>query len=60
MLGPFEVIRSKDVSVKIQLSQSIKIHNVFYSNLLCKAFTDLLTNQVNEPTPSVIINTEEK
>ncbi len=60
MLSPFEVIRNKGVSVELQLPQSMKIHNVFYPNLLQKASTDPLTNQVNEPSPPVIINNEEE
>ena len=60
MLGFFEVIGNKEVSVELQLPQSIKIHNVFHPNLLQKASTDPLTNQVNEPPPPVIINNEEE
>ena len=60
MLGLFEVTENKRNSVELQLPQSMKIHNVFYPNLLQKALTDPLTNQVNElPTP-VIINNKEK
>ena len=60
MLGPFEVIGNKGVSVELQLPQSMKIHNVFHPNLLRKASTDPLTNQVNEPPPPVIINNKEE
>ena len=60
MLGLFKVIRNKGVSIELQLPQSIKIHNVFHSNLLQKASTDPLTNQVNKLPPPVIINNEEK
>ena len=60
MLGFFEVIRNKEISVQLQLPQSMKIHNVFHPNLLRKASTDPLINQVNEPPPPVIINNEEE
>ena len=60
MLGFFKVIGNKGVFDELQLPQSMKIHNVFYSNLLQKASTDPLTNQVNEPPPPVIINNEEE
>ena len=56
MLGSFQIIRNKGVSVELQLPQSIKIHNIFHLNMLQKASTDFLTNQVNEPPPPVIIN----
>ena len=38
----------------------MKIHNVFYLNLLRKALTDPLTNQVNEPLSPVIINNKKE
>lgn len=38
----------------------MKIDNVFYSNLLRKALTDPLTNQVNEPLSFIIINYKEE
>ena len=60
IFGFFEVIGNKKVSVELQLPQSIKIHYVFYPNLLQKALTNLLTNQVNEPPPLVIINNKKK
>ena len=56
MLGFFEIIRNKGVSIELQLPQSIKIHNVLHSNLFQKASTDPLTNQVNKPLPLIIIN----
>lgn len=48
MLGFFEIIRNKKVFIKLQLPQLMKIYNVFYPNLLKKAFIDLLINQVNK------------
>lgn len=60
MLGFFDVIGNKGVFVKLQLPQSMKINNVFHPNLLQKASIDLLTNQVNEPLPPIIINKEEE
>lgn len=37
----------------------MKIHNIFYLNLLRKALIDPLTNQVNEPPTPIIINNKE-
>ena len=38
----------------------MKIDNVFYSNLLQKALTDPLTNQINKLLPPVIINNKKE
>lgn len=38
----------------------MKIHNIFYSNLLYKALIDLLTNQFYKSPPPIIINSKEK
>ena len=60
MLGPFEIIENKKISVELQLLQSMKILNVFHLNLFQKASINPLTNQVNElPTP-IIINNKKK
>ena len=34
MIGPFEVIGKKGISLELQLPQAMKIHNVFHPNLL--------------------------
>ncbi len=60
MIGPFDIIRKKNISLELQLPQAMKIHNVFHPNLLRKAFTEQLTGQVNEPASPVIINNEEE
>ena len=60
MIGPFDIIRKKEILLELQLPQAMKIHNVFHPNLLRKAFTDPLTSQVNEPAPPVIIDNEEE
>ncbi len=60
MLGLFELIGNKEVSVELQLPQSMKIYNVIHLNPLQKASTDPMTNQVNELPPLVIINNEEE
>ena len=60
MIGLFDVIRKKSISLELQLPQAMKIHNVFHPNLLQKASTNPLTGQVNEPAPLVIIDNEEE
>ncbi len=60
MIGSFDVIGKKGISLELQLSQAMKIHNVFHPNFLQKTFRDPLTDQVNEPASPVIINNEEE
>ena len=60
MIGSFEVIKKKGISLKLQFPQAMKIHNVFHPNFFWKASTDPWTGQVNKPAPPVIINNEEK
>lgn len=44
MLRFFEAIGNKEIFIKLQPSQSMKIHHIFYPILLHKALIDLLTN----------------
>lgn len=60
MINLFKITKKKDISLKLQLFQAIKIHNVFYPYLLQKASIDLLTSQEKKPAPLVIINKEDK
>lgn len=34
MIDSFEVIKKKDISIELQLSQTMKIYNVFHLNFL--------------------------
>ena len=60
MISLFKVIRKKSILLELQLLQTIKIHNIFYLNLLQKVLIDLLTGQVNKLILPVIINNKEK
>ena len=60
MIGLFKVIGKKGISLKLQLPQAMKIHNIIHLNLLQKASTDPLIGQLNEPALPVIIENEEK
>lgn len=40
MISFFKVIGKKDLLLKLQFLQAMKIHNVFHPNLLQKALTD--------------------
>ena len=56
MIGLFEIIGKKNILPELQLSQIMKIHNIFHQNLLQKASTDPLTGQVNKSASLLIIN----
>lgn len=56
----FEVIRNKEVLIELKLLQSMKIYNIFYLNLLCKASINLFINQEYELPTLVIISNEKK
>ena len=60
MLGFFKVISNKVGYIGLQLPKSMKIYNSFYFNLLKKALTNSLTNQVNKLLLLFIINNKEK
>ncbi len=60
IIGIFDIIRKKNISLKLQLSQVMKIDNVLHPNLLWKTFINLLIGQVKELTPSVIIDNEKE
>ncbi len=60
IIGPFDVIGKKSISLELQRSQAMNIHNVFQPNFFPKTSTDSLTGQVNKPAPPVIINNEEE
>ena len=54
------LIENKRIFISLYLRESMKIHNVFYFNLLQKLLTILLTNQVNKLQPPIIINNKEE
>jgi len=51
--GPFEILEQVGHSWRVQLPDSIKVHNVFHSSRLRKAPDDPLPDQVNAPPPPI-------
>ncbi len=58
MLNSFINLDFIDSSYKLRLSKFIHIHDVFHSDLLCSVVDDLLSDQKNELSDSIVINDE--
>ncbi len=60
MLDSFTNLDLVDSSYKLKLSESMRVHDVFHSDLLRSAVDDLLPGQKNEPSGSIVINDEDE
>jgi len=60
MLDSFTNLDFIDSSYKLKLSESMHVHDVFHSDLLRSAVNDLLPDQKNEPSGSIMINDEDE
>ncbi len=60
MLDSFTNLDLVDSSYKLKLSESMHVHDVFQSDLLCSAVDDLLPDQKNEFSDSIVINDEDE
>jgi len=60
MLDSFTNLDLVDSSYKLKLSESMRVHDVFHSDLLRPAADDLLPGQKNEPSGSIVINDEDE
>ncbi len=45
---------------KLKLSESMHVHDVFHSDLLCSVVDDFLSDQKNELSDSIVINDEDE
>ncbi len=60
MLDSFQIIDLVDSFYKLKLSETMRIHDVFHSELLRPAVNDSLSDQKNEPSKSIVINDEDE
>jgi len=60
MLDSFTNLGLVDSSYKLELSESMRVHDVFHSDLLRPAVDDPLPGQKNEPSGSIVVNDEEE
>ncbi len=60
MLNSFQIIESVDSFYKLKLSETMHIHDVFYSELLHSVIDNFLSDQKNEFLKSIVINNEDE
>ncbi len=60
MLDSFINLDLIDSSYKLKLSESMRVHDVFHSDLLRSVVDDLLPDQKNEFSDSIVINDEDE
>jgi hypothetical protein len=60
MAGLFKITRKIENSYEVKLFNIIKIYNVFSPDRLQKVAKDPLPEQVNKPSPPIVIITEEE
>jgi len=60
MLDSFQIIDSVDSFYKLKLSDIMHIHDVFHSDFLCSVIDNLLPDQKNEISRSIVINDEDE
>ncbi len=60
MLDSFQIIDFVDSFYKLKLLETMCIHDVFYSELLCLVVNDSLSDQKNEFSKSIVVNDEDE
>jgi hypothetical protein len=60
MAGPYEVLERVGNAYKLNLPDSVWVHPVFSPNKLCKASTDPLPRQTNDPPPPIQVNRDDE
>jgi len=60
MLDSFQIIDLIDSFYKLKLLKTMRIHDVFHSELLRLVINDFLSDQKNESLKSIVINNEDE
>ncbi len=60
MLGPFINLGLVGSSYKLELPETMRVHDVFHPGLLRLAADDLLPGQKNEPPGPIVVNDEDE
>jgi hypothetical protein len=60
MIESFKILKKKESSYKLDLSDEINIHSMFHISLLRKNLEDSLSKQINLSSSSVMIDDEQK
>ncbi len=60
MLNSFQIIDFVDSFYKLKLLETMRIHDVFHSELLCLVIIDSLSDQKNEFLRSIVVNDEDE
>ena len=60
MFESFKIVIKVRRAFQLKLSRTMLIHNVFHANLLQKAATDLLSEQKQTPSLSIVVNDQDE
>ncbi len=60
MLDSFQIINLVELFYKLKLSDTMHIHDVFHSELLCLIINNFLSDQKNKLSKSIVVNDEDE
>jgi hypothetical protein len=60
MIRSFKILKKRDSSYKLDLSNEMNIHSIFHISLLRKNFQDLISDQIISSSSLIIINNEKE